>query len=1039
MLNAVIRYSLHYRFLILLLSALLTVWGILSFSSIKLDAIPDISDVQVVIRINYPGQTPEQIENQVTFPLTSSLMSISEARDVRAYSMSGDAYIYTLFEDGTNYDWARARVLEYVNQITPKLPDGAEVLIGPEASGVSWIYQYALTDDGTGNNSLGDLRAIQDWYLKFELQSVDGVAEVAAIGGMVKQFQIVIDPDKQRHLGISLSIIEQAIHANNQESSGSVIELGEAEYAVHSNGYISSIEDLELISVGQNPFNQTPILLRDIAQIRLGPQMRRGVAELDGQGEVVGGIIVMRAGENPLDVIQRVKKKLAELQPGLPQGVKVVSTYDRSQLILSAVSELVEKLWQEVLAVMLVCLLFLWHLRSAVVAVVSLPLGILVAFIVMSQQGITANIMSLGGVAIAIGAMVDAAIVMIENMHQHLHVWYQKNKQKPSSVQHWDIVFKASCEVGPALFYSLLIVSLSFLPVLLLEGEEGKMFSSLAYTKTYAMAAAAGLAVTLIPVLMGYFIRGNFGQKRENPLMRFLERCYCPLLHWSLKHPVMLSVICLALLLSSLYPLYDTRHEFMPELDEGDLLYMPTTLPGLPIGKAQQLLQQTDQIIKSVPEVAQVFGKAGRAETATDPSPLTMFETTIRLKPKEQWREGLSLQDLIKELDEKVSLPGISNAWGYPVRTRIDMLSTGIKTPLGIKVVGPSLGTIEEISKEITQVLKTLPETNNVFSDQASQGRYIEITPNRLVAAQFGVSLADLHRTIRLAIGGANISEVIQGHERYPINIRYPQYSRDSLVALQEIVVISENGLQIPLSQLADIEIRRAPVVIKTENARLANWITVTTHHGSASDYIVKAAPLLTKYLDLPPGYSISWEGEYESIQRANNKLKLIIPFTLLITVLLLYLIFKEVQLVAIILVSLPFSLVGGAWFLWLLDFQFSVATSVGFLALLGIATEFSVIMLLYLEQAFKHQVVNNVSDLYDAVIRGALSRLRPKAMTLCVIVFSLSMIMLGSGSGLDVMQRIAAPILGGMLTAPILSLFVLPAIYFRSKSYHLV
>lgn len=1030
--EAIIRYSLRHPALIVLCCGLLMLWGLVSLKNLNLDAIPDTSDVQVVIRINYPGQTPVQVENQVTFPLTSSLMSISEASHVRGFSMLGDAYVYVIFKDGTDYEQARARVLEYVNQVMPKLPEGAEILIGPEASGISWIYQYALVDK-SGENELSDLRKIQDWYLKYELQSLPGVAEVAPIGGMVKQYQVVIDPDKQRLLNIPLQRIEQVVRQENQESSGSVIELGEAEYAIHANGYLRDQQDLELLAVGRDPETGTPIFLKDIAQIREGPQMRRGIAELNGEGEVVGGIIIMQAGENPLNVIERVEKKLESLKVGLPEGVSLVTTYDRSQLILSAVQQLTNKLWLEVLAITLVCLLFLWHLPSALVAVISLPLGILMTLMIISHQGVSANIMSLGGIAIAVGTMVDAAIVMIENLHKHLHRWHEQHKKSPTTSQHWDIVRQASLEVGPTLFYSLLIISLSFLPILLLEAEEGKMFAPLAYTKTYAMAAAAALAITLIPVLMGYFIRGNKQSEQANPLMSFLTRCYQPILLWSLKKPKTLLMVCVLLLLTCLYPLKHIQSEFVPELDEGDLLYMPSTLPGISIAKAKQLLQQTDQMIKSVPEVELVFGKAGRAETATDPAPLSMFETTIMLKPKSEWRNGLSLEGLIEELDQKVQIPGLSNAWVQPVKARIDMLSSGVRTPLGIRLSGPDQQVLESLGQEIERGLKVLSETQSVFSDRTSQGRYIEITPNRHTAASLGLSLADIHRTVRLAIGGANVTEMIQGHERYPVNLRYPRYSRDSLEALKNIPVISKDGKQIPLSRVASFEIQQAPAMIKTENARLASWITITTQQQiSPSEYIDKANAIIRESVKMPAGYHFSWVGQYQSMQRVSEKLLMIVPLVLLLATIFLFLIFKDVKRVAIILVTLPFSLVGGLWYLWLLDFQFSVATSVGFLALLGIAVEFSVVMLLYLQQMMMKADIQNAQTIHQAVVEGALSRLRPKIMTLSVVIFSLLMVMLGQGSGLDVMQRIAAPILGGMITAPLLSLLIIPCAYYQ-------
>lgn len=1032
MLNSIIAFALRQRVVVLLLAIVIALTGLVALRSTPIDALPDLSDPQIIIRATYDGQTPQQIENQVTLPLSRQLLSIPQTKAIRSYSMLGDAFIHVVFQEGVDYAQARTRVNEVLSQASKKLPTEVSTSLGPDASGVSWIYQYALQDT-SGQHDLSELRALQDWQLRFELQTVAGVAEVATLGGMVKQYQAIIDPAKQQQLGISLKTIEEAIQTSNQEASGSVIELAEAEYAIHSSGYIQTLEDLANLPVTVPTNSTTPILLKDLAQVSFAPQVRQGVADLNGEGEVVGGIVIMQAGQNPLEVVNAVKAKLEQLQANLPAGVKIVSTYDRSKLITSSIDELIIKLGQESLIITLVCLLFLWHWRSSLVAIVSLPLGILAAFTIMHWQGISANIMSLGGIAIAIGAMVDAAIVMIENFHQHLQRFQHTEGRSPNSTEHWQLVYKASSEVGPALFYCLLIITLSFLPVLLLEAQEGKLFAPLAYTKTYAMAAASGFALTLVPVLMGYLITGTI-KEAHNPLTQSLAALYQPLLTWSLKHPAYLMGVALLLLTSCLYPFYKTGNELMPSLDEGDLLYMPTTQPGLSVGKARELLTETDRLISTLPEVVSVLGKAGRADTATDPAPLSMFETTIQLKPKSEWRTGLSLEDLITELDQKVQVPGLTNAWVQPIKTRIDMLATGVRTPVGLKITGSDLATLDRLGQQAVEILKQVPHTRSVFADQIMAGRLIEITPDRLAAAQFGLSVADIQRSIRLALGGETLGEAVVERKRYPISVRYPLYLRDNLERLRELPILTETGQSIALQRVAKLEVIAAPSMIKSENAQLVNLLMLNLDTTDFSGYLKQAQSLLAEQLQLPVGYQLNWVGQYEVMERVQDKLQLILPLMLAIVFLLLWLIFHDLKLSLLVLSTVPFALIGGVWYLWLLDFNFSVATILGFIALIGVATEFSVIMLLYLEQAWQASHEKNVKTLQAAVLQGALTRLRPKLMTVTVLIAGLLMIMLGEGSGIDLMQAIAAPMLGGMITAPLLSLFLIPVAYFYIK-----
>ncbi len=1033
MLATIIEASIKNRFLVLMLTLLLTVWGLISLSKTPLDAIPDLSDVQVIVKTSFPGQVPQVVEDQVTYPITTTMLSVPKATVVRGFSFFGDSYVYIIFEDGTDIYWARARVQEYLSQAASQLPKGVEPRLGPDATGVGWVYEYALVDK-TNKHDLSQLRSLQDWFIKFELQTVPGVSEIATIGGMVKQYQVTADPNNLRAYGITLSELKRAIQRANQETSGSVMELGEAEYMISSKGYLKNIEDIETIPVSLNKETGAPILLRDIAKVRIGPQMRRGIAELDGEGEVVGGIVVMRYGENALQVIEDTKKKIEEIKAGLPEGVEIITTYDRSKLILSAVDNLKVKLLEEFAVVAIVCFLFLFHLRSALVAIVSLPIGILIAFTIMERQGINANIMSLGGIAIAIGAMVDGAIVMIENAHKHLEKWHKEYGEIPKGNDHWRVITQSAIEVGPALFFSLLIITLSFIPIFALEAQEGRLFSPLAFTKTYSMAAAAGLAISLVPVLMGYMIRGKIPDENKNPISRFLIWIYRPVLNLCLKMPWLTILASVLVMISAWIPLKNLGSEFMPELEEGDLLYMPTTLPGVSIGKAQELLMQTDKLIKTVPEVERVFGKVGRAETATDPAPLTMLETTILLKPKTEWRSGMTLKKLSKELNDLVKFPGLTNAWVQPIKTRIDMLATGIKTPVGIKIAGQDLKVIEEIGKDIEAILKDVEGTASVFSERVSGGRYINIQPNRAVAARFGLNIADIQDIISSAVGGANITQTVEGLERYPINLRYPRHSRDDIDKLKNLPLVTPSGAHIPLSRVADISISEGPPMIKTENARLNGWTFVDISDVDLGSYVDNARTALKDKLKLPAGYSISFAGQYEYLLRVKEKLNLVVPMMLLIVLLLLYLTFKDMVAALIIMLSLPFALAGGIWFLYILNFNFSVAVAVGFIALAGVAAEFGVIMLIYLNNATLERKVEgklkSVADLKEGIMEGAVMRVRPKAMTVAVIIAGLVPIMIGTGTGSDVMQRIAAPMIGGMITAPLLSLLVIPAIY---------
>ncbi len=1038
MISGIIRWSIANRFFVVLASIALLIAGVLALRNTPIDAIPDLSDVQVIIKTSYPGQAPQVVEDQVTYPLTTAMLSVPGATTVRGFSFFGDSYVYVIFKDGTDLYWARSRVLEYLSQVAGTLPASTRPELGPDATGVGWVYAYALIDR-SGRHDLADLRSIQDWFLKYELQTVPGVSEVATVGGMVRQYQVVVDPNRLRGFGVPLSHIRASIQRANQESGASVIEMAEAEYMVRVTGYLKSRTDLENVHLGLNKTG-TPLLLRDVAEIRLGPQMRRGVAELNGEGEVVGGIVVMRFGENAQKTIAGVEKKLEELKRGLPEGVEIVTTYNRSSLIKRAVSNLYEKLIEEFVVVTLICVLFLFHFRSSLVVVFSLPLGILAAFVVMYSQGLNANIMSLGGIAIAIGAMVDGAIVMIENAHKHLE------RSDLTRQNRWEVIGQAASEVGPPLFFSLLIITMSFLPVFTLEAQEGKLFSPLAFTKTYAMAAAAGLSITLVPVLMGYFIRGKIIPEHRNPINRLLTAVYRPTIKGVLEYPKTVLFLSLIVLGIGLWPASKLGSEFMPALDEGDLMYMPTTYAGISIGKARELLQQTDKLIRTVPEVVTVFGKIGRADTATDPAPLTMMETFIQLKPKEEWRPGVTTDSLRNELDKLVSFPGLTNAWVMPIKTRIDMLSTGIKTPVGIKVSGPSLGEIEKIGKRLEAVLPQVKGTASVYSERVAGGRYVRVDIDREKSARFGLNIADLQDVVRTAVGGMNITETVEGLERYPVNLRYPQSYRDSVEQLKLLPVVIPDGERIALADVARIQVIDGPPAIKSENARLNGWTLVDIEGRDLGSYVAEAKRLVSEQVDLAPGYSISWSGQYEYMVRAKEKLIFVVPLTIAIIIVLLYLNFRNIGDVLIIMGTLPFALIGGLWLMYGLGYNMSVAAGVGFIALAGVAVEIGVLMLVYLNQSYERSLSEAAHeareftelDLRRAVFDGAGLRVRPIMMTVAAIVIGLVPIMIGSGTGSEVMKLIAGPMIGGMVSTVLLTLLVIPALYFVRKKMFL-
>ena len=1036
MIARLIYWSIANRFLVLLATLLLTAWGIISLTRTPLDALPDLSDTQVIIRTTWPGQAPQLVENQVTYPLTTTMLSVPGAAVVRGYSFFGDSYVYVLFEDGIDLYWARSRVLEYLNQAQSRLPPGANSALGPDATGVGWIYQYALVDK-SGRQDLAQLRSLQDWFLKFELKTVPGVAEVATIGGMVRQYQVVLDPDKLAAYRIAHGTVVNAIRRANQEAGGSVLEMGEAEFMVRTSGYLQSLDDFRTIPLMTTDAGVS-VVLGDVAHVQIGPEMRRGIGELDGLGEAVGGVIVMRSGENALSTIQAVKDKLETLKSSLPDGVEIVPTYDRAGLIERAIENLSFKLFEEFLVVAAVCVIFLFHLRSALVAIVSLPIGILAAFMVMNWQGVNANIMSLGGIAIAIGAMVDAAVVMIENAHKHLEHWRHKHPDEPLAGEaRWRVIGDAAAEVGPALFFSLLIITLSFVPVFALEAQEGRLFSPLAFTKTYAMAAAAGLAVTLIPVLMGYLIRGRIPDEHKNPINRGLIAVYRPMLEVVLRFPRSTIVVAALFFVASLWPLQHIGSEFMPPLDEGDLLYMPTALPGLSAGKAAELLQQTDRLIKTVPEVATVYGKAGRAVTATDPAPLVMFETTIQFKPRDEWRAGMTPEKIVEELDRTVRVPGLTNIWIPPIRNRIDMLATGIKSPVGVKVLGSDLKVIDRLTGEIERTVKNLPGVTSAFAERMTGGRYVDVDIKRELSARYGLNIADVQSVVSSAVGGKNIGETVEGLQRYPINLRYPRETRDSLDRLRALPIVTPRGQQLVLGDVADIRINDGPPMLRSENARLAGFVYVDLRGRDLGSAVREMQQRVSEQVDLPPGYSVTWSGQFEFLERASAKLKVVVPFTLLIILVLLYLTFKSFGEALLLMATLPFALVGGIWLLYGLGYNLSVAGVVGFIALAGVAAEFGVIMLLYLKQAWSARIeqgLTSEADLLDAIREGAVLRVRPKAMTVAVILAGLLPIMWGVGTGSEVMQRIAAPMVGGMITAPLLSMFVIPAAYYLMR-----
>ena len=1022
MIAALIRWSVANRVLVVVAALIIAAVGVWSVKETPVDALPDLSDVQVIVKTSFAGQAPQVVEDQVTYPLTTAMLSVPKAVTVRGYSFFGDSYVYVIFEDGTDLYWARSRVLEYLNQVSSSLPPEARSSLGPDATGVGWVYEYALVDR-SGTYDLAQLRSLQDWFLKYELQTVPGVAEVATIGGMVRQYQVVVDPDKLRAFGVTLADLKRAIQNGNQETGGSVIEMGEAEYMVRATGYLEGIDDLAVIPLGVNT-QGTPLVLSDVAEIRIGPQMRRGIADLDGEGEVVGGVVVMRWGENASATIAAVKARLAELEKSLPEGVEVVTTYDRSDLIRRSVKTLEDTLVKEFLMVALVCALFLFHLRSSAVIVLSLPLGVLVAFIIMKAQGINANIMSLGGIAIAIGAMVDSAIVMIENVHKHIE------REALTNENRWRIMTDAATEVGPPLFFSLLIITLSFLPVFTLEAQEGRLFAPLAFTKTYAMAAAACLSVTLVPVLMGYFIRGKVIHERKNPVNRALVAAYRPVLNAVIRFPRVTLALAAAILVVGLWPATRLGSEFMPPLDEGDLMYMPTTYPGVSVDKAREILQHTNKMIRQVPEVKRVFGKIGRAETATDPAPLTMIETVIQLQPREEWRAGMTPEKLRAELDRSVQYLGLTNAWVMPIKTRIDMLATGIKTPVGIKVAGPDLKVIESIGKRLEQVLEPVPGTASVYSERVAGGRYVDVDIDRERASRFGLNITDVQDIIRSAVGGMNVTQTVEGLERYPVNVRYPQRVRDSVQQLRLLPIVTPAGARIALADVADVSVVDGPPVIKSENARLNGWTYVDIADRDLGSYVAEAQRIVADSIELPAGYSLAWSGQYEYMVRARDRLAVVGPITLAVILLLLFMNFGRFAEVGIIMGTLPLALVGGLWLLYLLDYQLSVAVGVGFIALAGVAVEIGVIMLVYLNQALERRTVSTLDDIRGAVIDGALLRIRPVIMTVAATIGGLLPIMFGSGTGSEVMRRIAAPMVGGMVSATLLTLVVIPALF---------
>jgi len=1036
MLKRIIEFSIKNRLLVLLFTAFAVAWGIWSLYKTPIDAIPDLSDVQVIIYTEYPGQAPQVVEDQVTYPLTTAMLAVPKAKVVRGFSFFGVSFVYIIFEDGTDIYWARSRVLEYLNFAAGKLPRGVTPSLGPDATGVGWVFEYSI--EGKGYN-LAELRSIQDWYVRYQLTKVPGVSEVASIGGFVKQYQVNIDPNKLLTYDIGLKDVVDAIKMGNIDVGGRVVELTEREYMVRGLGYIKKIPDIENIVLKVDR-SGTPIRIQDVARVELGPDERRGIVERDGEGEVVGGIVVMRFGENALKVIDEVKKKIEELKPGLPPGVRIITTYDRSHLIHRAIATLKEKLIEEFIIVSVVCIIFLLHFRSSLVAIVTLPIAILISFIVMHLIGINANIMSLGGIAIAIGAMIDAAIVMIENAHKHIEK--EGGEGEGRKKDHWRMVADASKEVGPPLFFSLLIITVSFIPVFTLEAQEGRLFKPLAYTKTFAMAAAAFLSVTLVPVLMGYLIRGRITPEEKNPVSRFLIWLYRPAVDLVLRAKFLMPLIAVILLLSSLYPLKKLGSEFMPPLNEGTLMFMPVTLPGVSITKTAEILQTQDRIIKSFPEVESVFGKAGRALTATDPAPLEMFETIINLKPEGKWRPGMTQERLIDEMNAALEMPGVTNAWTMPIKARIDMLSTGIRTPVGIKVFGKDLDTIERLATEIESVVKSVPGTASAYAERIVGGYYVDIEIKREEAARYGLKIEDIQQVIMSAIGGENITTTVEGLERYPVNVRYKREFRESVDKIGRVLIPTMMGQHIPLSQVADIRLSKGVAGIKTENALLNTWIYVDVRGRDIGSYVADAKRAVMEKIEFPPGYYITWSGQYEYMERVKERLLYIIPLTLFIIILLLYFNFKSFTETLIILLAIPFSLIGASWILYLLDYNLSIAVWVGFIALAGLDAETGIVMLIYLKHAYERRKeegkMNTRSDLHEAIIEGAVMRVRPKLMTVTAIIAGLLPIMWGTGTGADVMKRIAAPMVGGMATSALMELLVLPAIYVIWKGWRM-
>ncbi len=1032
MIAAVIRWSVRNRFLVLMATLFLVAAGIWSVKNASVDALPDLSDTQVIVRTSYPGKPPQVVEDLVTYPLTTTMLSVPGAKTVRGYSFFGDSFVYVLFDDKTDPYWARSRVVEYLNQVQSRLPAGATAALGPDATGVGWVYEYALVDR-SGKNDLGQLRALNDWFMKFELKTIPDVAEVASIGGMVRQFQVVLDPDRMRALGVTQGMVVQALQKANQASGGSVVELAEAEYMVRSRGFLKSLDDFRTIPLAVS--GATPVLLRDVATVQIGPEMRRGIAELNGEGEVAGGVVVMRSGKNARTTIEAVKARLMLLKPSLPPGVEVVETYDRSKLIARSIDNLKAKLAEEFVAVTLVCLLFLFHIRSALVAVIALPIAVGTAFIVMGWQGVNANILSLSGIALACGAALDGVVVLLEAAHKHIEAFETRHERHPSAGERWELVTEATVEVGPALFFSLLVITLSFLPIFTLEAQEGRLFSPLAFTKSYTMAAAAALSITLVPVLMGYLVRGSIPRETANPLNRFLMAVYRPALEAVLRFPRATLLVAAAVLAVTLIPASRLGAEFMPALDEGDLLYMPSALPGLSVSKASQLLQQTDRLIKTVPEVQTVFGKAGRADTATDPAPLEMFETTIQFKPRDQWRAGMTPDKLVDELDRIVKVPGLSNVWVPPIRNRIDMLATGIKSPVGIKVAGADLATIDRLTTQIEAAVKNVPGVSSALAERLTGGRYIDVDVDRLAAARYGLSVADVQGVVATAIGGDNVGEVIQGRERYPIDVRYPREIRDSLERLRALPFVTDKGATVLLEDVAHLTIADGPPMLRSENARLSGWVYVDVRGRDLRSVVTDMQAAVAKQVALPAGYAISWAGQFEYLERATQRLRLVVPVTLAVIFVLLYLLFRSFAEAALVMAAVPFSLVGGFWLMWTLGYSMSVATAVGFIALAGVASEFGVVMLVYLKNAHARRLADGEPDneqtLLSAIREGAVLRVRPKAMTVAIVLAGLIPMMLGHGTGSEVMSRIAAPMVGGMVTAPLLSMLVVPAAWY--------